>query len=164
MKFKVQNKNTFLTSSIFLCLIFQAITLLPKKAPAGKEKDPLSDLSDADLDKLMKEYGLSNKDLGILGANNSTKPEKNKKTYDLLDLNFGDEDPLKNLLKSNNKIKNPQLNSPSALFNNNKKILEKFHISQRNAYNLVKLMKEFNLFSRLPITAKNIIAVRYPLI
>ena len=97
MKFKVQNKNTFLTSSIFLCLIFQAITLLPKKAPAGKEKDPLSDLSDADLDKLMKEYGLSNKDLGILGANNSTKPEKNKKTYDLLDLNFGDEDPLKNL-------------------------------------------------------------------
>lgn len=156
MKFSNSNKQLYLLILINFALPLLISPLeLPKK-PA--EKDPLSDLSDAELDKLMKDYGLSNKDLGILSTN-STKAEKTgKKKYDLLDLN-DDEDPLKNLLKNNNKNVTTGLTTPSAIFSHNRNLLKKFHISQRNAYNLVNMLKRLDIFNRLPISAKNIVAV-----
>jgi hypothetical protein len=158
MKFKLNFNEYALISFILFSLAVHVFTVEIKKK-TGK-KDPLTDLSDAELDKLMKDYGLSSKDLGILG-NNSTKPEANKKKYDLLDLN-DEEDPLQNLLKTKNKKDKAILNSPSAIFNYNKNILRKFHISQRNAYNLLNTMKNLDIFYRLPITARNIIAVIRP--
>jgi hypothetical protein len=118
------------------------------KSATGKKDDPLGNMSDADLDKMMKEYGISNSDLGILGSNGSTSKGAGKSQID---------DPLKGILETDKKAEEKKLTMKDVWFKN-KEALHKFDLSQRDAFNLILLMKKFNFFHRLPLTAMNIIA------
>ena len=122
----------------------------PKKN-LGKDKDPLANYSDADLEKMMKTYGVNSKDLGILGSS------LNKGDKSLSEISDED-DPLKSILDKNNKIK--QFKSNNEIYEKNKSILKSFNLNEKEAFNFILLANRFDIFTKLPVTAMNVISVR----
>lgn len=95
--------------NLYFIVILLVIFKIFENVKVAKPKSAsLDGLSDVELDKMMKEYGISDKDLGVLGTGNSDskgKSGKDKKDP-LFDL---EEDPLKSILgedpkKQKNKI------------------------------------------------------------
>jgi hypothetical protein len=113
-----------------LLIFFVTIKMLYLIKVTKKEKDPLENISDKDLEKLMKEYGINKTSLTDV----TSLSYKNQKQSD------SQQNIVKNLTSSDNND------------------LQNFQLSKENIYTLLTSLKEFNLFNRLPVTAKNIIS------
>ncbi len=148
--------NFFRTNFIFYLLIIIHLInnnqAIKSRKPVGKGKDPLVGLSDAQLEKMMKSYGVNSKDLGVLSS--SVSANKNDKTL----TDVGDEDdPLKSILDKNHKMK--EFKSNNEIYEKNKSILMTFNLNEKEAFNFILLSNRFDIFTKLPVTAMNIIRV-----
>lgn len=121
---------------LFYLIILIYLTILNairlKKSNTKKSKDHLSELSDEELDKLMNDYGLNTSDL--------TKNNKEKKDNHI------------------NMLDNKKPSSIADVIKNNKDSLRKFQLTPKNAIDLLDILKDYKLFSRLPVSAQNIVA------
>jgi len=135
---------------LILCFINQNSTTSAPKKSLGKEKDPLAGYSDADLEKMMKSYGVNSKDLGILGSS------FNKEDKTLSEISDED-DPLKSILDKNKKLN--EFKSNNEIYEQNKKILKMFNLNEKEAFNFVLFSKRFDVFTKLPVTGMNVIEV-----
>jgi hypothetical protein len=130
------------------------------KSTSDKD-NPFAGMSDAELDKMMKEYGLDSKDLGISKKSSSSNSSSSGKIKNSsLDMSL-DEDPLAMLEISNsNSHKSQEFSSPKKIkeiYAKNKEILKKFELSEKDAYSLITQVSKFQIFNKLPLTAMNII-------
>jgi hypothetical protein len=120
---------------LFYILLYEfvLITALRINKDNKKSNDPLADLSDAELEKMMKDYGIATSELDKSG-------NKDKK-----------DDPL-NMLEPI---------TPSTIedvIKLNKEALKKFQITSKNAFDLLNILKDNKIFARLPVSAQNIVA------
>jgi hypothetical protein len=120
---------------LFYILLYEfvLITALRINKDNKKSNDPLADLSDAELEKMMKDYGIATSELDKSG-------NKDKK-----------DDPL-NMLEPK---------TPSTIedvIKLNKEALKKFQITSKNAFDLLNILKDNKIFARLPVSAQNIVA------
>jgi hypothetical protein len=118
---------------IFILLLFEMLLINCLRIKDNKNKDPLSNLSDAELEKMMKEYGITNADL-----DKSSAKEKKEDNINILNTTT----PL----------------TVDELIKINKEALKKFQLTSKNAFDLLNIVKDYKIFSRLPITAQNIVA------
>jgi hypothetical protein len=143
--------------SFFLVLILLKISLtkeamLPPKAHAKKSLD---EMSDAELEKMMKDYDLNSKDMGILSSGVQSHTTKSKSALSLSELT---DDPLKSLLGSDKKNMNPDQNIKiQDIYLKNKEILKSFDLKTDTAVNLMSYISHYNILNKLPVTAMNIV-------
>jgi hypothetical protein len=120
---------------LFYILLYEFILIncLRLNKVNNKETDQLANLSDSELEKMMKDYGISTADL----EKSSPKDKK--------------QNPL-NMLE-------PKIpSSIDDVIKLNKEALKKFQITSKNAFDLLNFLRDYKIFSRLPITAQNIVA------
>ncbi len=170
-----QNALKITFSKIALVLSFTTILIslptylaIKTNKASGSSDNPFAGLSDSELNKMMKQYGLDSQDFGVLS--NETGPKKNTKSPNkdpktkgdskdlLMDLNL-DDDPLKELLDDDKKMTGSKRiqRSIAELHRNNLRVLRKFNMSENDAYSLINTASKLNVFKRLPVTAMNII-------
>jgi hypothetical protein len=169
-KLKPHNKYSFLHLYFFILTIInflyffntvEAKSLLKTNKSTSDKDNPFAGMSDAELDKMMKEYGLDSKDLGISkksSSSNSSSSGSGKIKKSSFDMNL-DEDPLA-MLEISNSHKSPESSSPKKIkeiYSKNKEILKKFELSEKDAYSLITQVSKFQIFNKLPLTAMNII-------
>lgn len=175
MKRNMYNRH-FINNYSYIYLYFSIITIIDfiyftnnfskvsaksllKSTKSQSDKDnPFAGMSDAELDKMMKEYGLDSKDLGI--SKKSSSGGSKGKSKSSLDISL-DMDPLSMLEMSNsNKSNDKESSSPKKIeeiYAKNKEILKKFVLSEKDAYSLLTHISKFQIFNKLPLTAMNII-------
>jgi hypothetical protein len=149
---------------MYLFFLLEILTIVinkPLKPSIGgdknKDKDnPFAGMSDADLDKMMKDYGLESKDLGINKKDNG-KNSKSKKSLSPFDSLSLEDDPLA-MLSGHKKENNDEVPMKiNEIYNKNRQILKNFELSSLDAHTLVNLVSKYQIFDRLPVTAMNII-------
>ena len=157
-----------------------------KEKEKEKGKDPLSSLSNEELEKLLKaeekkseEIKTKNKKLGKrkqlhnsasnslssqnLNIHNSHSTGLGSKSSDNLLMNLDlNQDPITNLLDLNSESNHQSKEDAkiSSILSDNRNALRKFHLKEKEAFSILKTLKERKFFSRLPTYAKNIILVR----
>jgi len=103
-----------------------------------KSTSALDNLSDAELEKMMKDYGIEEKDMGILSKSDKSKYKLNE-----------DENSLINGKYSDMKI--------GEIYKRNKEILKRFELSMKDITNLISQASNYKIFSRLPVSVMNVI-------
>lgn len=124
----------------------------------ANNKDPLSSLSNEELEKMLQ--NLDNK-------KNSTLNKLETKSDSLASLDLST-DPINTILDMNSntnpKFKNKIESRINSLIRENKNALRKFKLKEKDAFNLIRTLHEYKFFSKLPVSARNIINVRNALI
>lgn len=150
----------FLTYAQFISL---SITSKIETSKLNKT-DPLAGLSDVELYKMMKDYGIDSKEVGNLVDEKlntkSTKKKSKHKKDALTDLGVNIfDDPLKNLVEEDRKNMNSLAAiSLSDIYYKNKEILKHFEITEDNLLKLIKAATNYSIFMHLPLPAMNILS------
>lgn len=143
---------------IIIITIYSHISKGLKQSPkiGPKEKNPFSDMSDAELEKMMKEYDLEAKDIGILSSGVKEKnSSKKKSSLSLAELN--EDDPLKTLMGSDKKSLIQENLKIQDIHSKNKEVLRRFDLRSNDAANIISYMSQYNILNKLPVTAMNVL-------
>ena len=117
-----------------------------------KEKDLLANITDEEIEKMAKQFGIDQKDLKLLKDDfvDTTKTEKSKN----LSINS---DPIKSILDSDKKGLTDNKIDVTKIYSNNKEVLKHFVLSQNDINNVISPLLDFKIFKNLPIDAMNIV-------
>jgi hypothetical protein len=121
-------------------------------ANKNNSTDPLSLLSNEELEKILNKYD----------SKNNTGSNQPKAFKDDL---FGfetNQDPISNLLDINShSVQGKEESMINSIISDNKNAIRKFKLNEKEAYNLVRILKDRKFFNKLPTSARNLISVRF---